>query len=77
MIAKLFVGGAIAAAAISTAAPTPADPGTPFSHLCMDSQCSTPAPASVSHSDTSRVQAGIQQGLHDMQSALSTGRRPS
>jgi hypothetical protein len=77
MIAKLFLGGVIAAAAISIAAPTSADPGNPFSHLCMDSQCSRPDPAPGSHGDTSQVQAGIRQGLHDMQSAISPGRRPS
>jgi hypothetical protein len=73
MIAKLFLGGAIAAAAISTAAQTSADPGNPFSHLCMVNQCSRSVPAPVSHRDTSQVQAGIKQGLHDMQSALSAG----
>ena len=77
MIAKLFLGGAIAAAAISTAVPTSADPGNPFNHLYMDSQCSTPAPATVCHSGISQVQAGIQDGSRDMQSALSPGHRPS
>jgi hypothetical protein len=72
MIGKLLLGGAIAAAAITSAAPTSANPDNPFSHLCMDSQCSGPAPAPVSHSDTSQVQAGIQQGLHDMQSVVTT-----
>jgi hypothetical protein len=68
MIAKLVLSTAIAAAAIGTAAPAAADPGNPFSHLCMVGQCSTPAPATVRHDDVSQVQAGIQQG---MQSALS------
>lgn len=77
MVAKLFLGGAIAAAAIGTAAPTSAHPGNPFSHLYMDSQCSTPAPATVCHTDISQVQAGIQDGSHDMQSALSPAHRPS
>ncbi len=77
MIAKLLLGGAIVAVAISTAAPIPAHPGNPFSHLCVDSQCPAPGPASVSHSNISRVQAGIQQGRHDMQSALARDRQPS
>jgi hypothetical protein len=77
MIAKLFLGGAIAAAAISTAAPAWADPSNPFNHLWMDRQCSTPAPATVCHSGISQVQAGIQDGSHDMQSALSPAHRPS
>jgi hypothetical protein len=71
MIAKLFLGAAVAAAAISTAAPTSADPGNPFSNLCMGSQCSTAAPATVPHSDISQMKAGIHQGLYDMHSALS------
>jgi hypothetical protein len=75
MITKLVLGGAIAAAVISTAASAPADPGSPFSHLCMDGQCSgRRAPAAVSRDDTSQVQAGIRQGWHDVQSALSQGR---
>jgi hypothetical protein len=77
MIAKLFLGAAIAAASISTAAPTWADPGNPFSNLCMDSQCSTGAPATVPHSGISQVKAGVHQGWHDMQSALSPGHKPS
>jgi hypothetical protein len=68
MIAKLVLGAAIAATAISTAAPAAADPDNPFSHLCMDGQCSTRAPATVRHADPSQVWAGIQQGLHAMQS---------
>jgi hypothetical protein len=71
MIAKLLLGAAIATAAIGTAAPASADPDSPFSHLCMGSQCSTPAGAR--HVDTSQVKAGIQQGWLDMQSALSPG----
>jgi hypothetical protein len=70
MITKLVLGTAIAAAAIGTAAPAAADPGNPFSHLCMVGQCSTPAPAAVRHDDVSQVQAGIRQGL---QSAISQG----
>jgi hypothetical protein len=77
MIAKLFLGAAISAAAISTAPVTSADPGNPFSDLCMDSQCSTAAPATVPHGDVSQVKAGIRQGWHDMQSALSPGHYPS
>jgi hypothetical protein len=77
MITKLFLAGAIAAGALSTAVPTSADPGNPFNHLYMNSQCSTPAPATVCHSAISQVQAGIQDGSHDMQSALSPGHRPS
>jgi hypothetical protein len=73
MIAKFFLGSAIAAAAIGTAAPASADPGNPFSHLCVFDQCSTPAPATVRHGDTSQEMAGIQQGWRDMQSALSPG----
>jgi hypothetical protein len=73
MIAKLLLGAAIATAAIGTGAPASADPDSPFSHLCMGSQCSTPAPAGARHVDTSQVKAGIQQGWQDMQSALSPG----
>jgi hypothetical protein len=76
MIAKLFLGGAITAAAINTATPAAADPGNPFNYLCMDSHRSTSAPATFSHSGISQVQAGIQDGLRDMQSALSPSRRP-
>jgi hypothetical protein len=72
-ITKLFLSVAIAAAAIGTAALASAEPGNPFSHLCMGSQCSTPAPAGVRHVDISQVEAGIQQGLHDVQSAPSPG----
>jgi hypothetical protein len=71
---ETFLGAAIAAAPIGTAAPASADPDSPFSHLCMGSQCSTPAPAGARHVDTSQVNAGIQQGWQDMQSALSPGR---
>jgi hypothetical protein len=73
MITKLFLSVSIAAAAIGTAALASADPDNPFSHLCMGSQCSTPAPAGVRHVDISQVEAGIQQGLHDVQSAPSPG----
>jgi hypothetical protein len=66
MITKLLLGTAIAAAAIATAAPASADPGNPFSQLCMVGQCSTPAPANVRHYDVSQVQAGIQQGMHSV-----------
>lgn len=76
MIAKLFLGGAIVAAAISTAVPASADPGNPFAHLRMDSHRSASAPATASRSGILQVQAGIQDGLHDMQPALSPGRRP-
>jgi len=77
VIAQLFLSGAIAAVAMSAGAPTSADPGNPFNHLWMDSRCSTPAPATVCHSGISQVQAGIQDGSHDMQPDLSAGRRPS
>ena len=60
---KLFLGIAIAATALGTAAPASAESDNPFSHLCMVGQCSTPAPATVRHYDLSQVQAGIQQGL--------------
>jgi hypothetical protein len=63
MITKILLGTAIDAAAIGTAAPASADATDPFSHLCVASQCSTPAPATVPHADPSQVQAGIQQGL--------------
>jgi len=68
MVTKIFLGTAIAVAAIGTAAPASADATNPFSHLCMVGQCSTPAPATVRHADVSQMQAGIQQG---MQFALS------
>jgi hypothetical protein len=71
VIAKLLLGAAIAAAAISTAALASANPDNPFSHLWMDSGCSTPAPATTCHRGISHVQAGIQDGSNDMQSALS------
>ena len=65
MITKIFLGTAIAAAAIGTAAPASADATNPFSHLCMVGQCSAPAPATVRHApDVAQEQAGIQQGLH-------------
>jgi hypothetical protein len=71
MITKLFLGSAIAAAAISAAAPGSADPDNPFSHLCMgSSHCSGPVPAGVSHSDASQVRAGIRQGRQAVESAL-------
>jgi hypothetical protein len=70
MIAKLFLGAAIAAAAIGRAAVASANPDNPFSHLCMGSQCSTLAPTTARHVDISQVKPGIQQGWHDMQSAL-------
>jgi hypothetical protein len=73
MIAKLFLGSAIAAAAIGTAAPASADADNPFSHLCMVGQCSAPASAAVPHVNTSQMKAGMQQGLRDMQSALPPG----
>lgn len=63
MIMKLFLGTAIAAAAIGTAAPASAESGNSFSHLCMVSQCSTPAPSTVRHGDVSQMQAGIQDGM--------------
>ena len=64
MITKIFLGTAIAAAAIGTAAPASADATNPFSHLCMVGQCSAPALATVRHApDASQEQAGIQQGL--------------
>jgi hypothetical protein len=49
------------------AAPASADPGNPFSQLCMDSPCTR---VTTPGSATSRVQAGIQQGCRDMQAAL-------
>ena len=60
---KFFLGIAIAATALGTAAPASAESDNPFSHLCMVGQCSTPAPATVRHYDLSQLQAGIQQGL--------------
>ena len=63
---KFFLGIAIAATALGTAAPASAESDNPFSHLCMVGPCSTPAPATVGHSDLSdlsQLQAGIQQGL--------------
>lgn len=77
MIAKLLLGGAIAAAAISAAAPASANPDNPFSHLWMDGQCSTSAPPTTCHRGISYVQAGIQDGSNDMQSALSPDLPPS
>jgi hypothetical protein len=71
MVTQLFLGTAIVAAAIGTAAAASATQGSPFSELCMASHCSTPAPGTVRHIDVSQVQAGIQQG---MQFALSPGR---
>jgi hypothetical protein len=65
-VTKFFLGIAIAATALGTAAPAWAESDSPFSHLCMVSQCSTPAPATIRHSDLSdlsQVQAGIRQGL--------------
>jgi hypothetical protein len=73
MIAKRSLSAAIAAAAIGTAALASADPDNPFSHLCMGSQCATPAPAGVRHVDISQVEAGIKQGWQYMQYALSPG----
>jgi hypothetical protein len=71
VIAKLLLGGVIAAAAISTAAPASANPDNPFSHLWMDRGCSTAAPATGCHRGISQVQAGIHDGSNDMESALS------
>ena len=71
MIAKLLLGSVIAAAAITTGAPTLAALDNPFGHLWMDGQCSAPAPVVVCHSDVSQVRAGIQDGLNDMQSGRS------
>jgi len=62
-VTKFFLGIAIAATALGTAAPASAESDNPFSHLCMIGQCSTPTPATVRHYDLSQVQAGIQQGL--------------
>jgi hypothetical protein len=62
-VTKFFLGIAIAATALGTAAPASAESDSPFSHLCMVGQCSTPAPATVRHYDLSQVQAGIRQGL--------------
>jgi hypothetical protein len=77
VIAKLFLGVALATVAISAAAPTSADPGNPFNHLWMDSRCCTSAPAAVCHNGISRLQAGIHDGLIDMQSVPAPGGRPS
>jgi hypothetical protein len=77
VIAKLFLGVAITVAAISAAAPTSANPGNPFNHLWMDSRCCTSAPAAVCHNSISGVQAGIHDGLNDMQSVPAPGGRPS
>jgi hypothetical protein len=64
MITKIFLGTAIAAAAMGTAAPASADATNPFSHLCVVGQCSAPAPATVRHTpDVAQERAGIQQGL--------------
>ena len=73
MLAKVFLGAAMAATAIGAVPLAAADTDNPFSHLCMGSQCSTPAPAGARHVDNSQVKAGIQQGWQDMQSALSPG----
>jgi hypothetical protein len=73
MFAKVFLGAAIAATAIGAAPLAAADADNPFSQLCMVGQCSTPAPASVAHIDPSQLRAGIQQGMHDMESRLSHG----
>lgn len=73
MIAKLLLGSAMAAAAMSTGAHTPAALDNPFSHLWMNGRCS----AAVCHSDVSQVRAGIQDGLRDMQSARSLAPGPS
>ena len=70
MITKIFLGTAIAAAAIGAAAPASADAGNPFTHLCLVNQCAEPTPAAVHHGDGAQVQAGIRQG---MQAALSAG----
>jgi len=72
MLPKPILGTAIAAAVIGTAAPASADPGNPFSQLCMVSQCSTSATATVRHGDLAQVQAGIRQG---MQFGLSPNRQ--
>ena len=61
---KLFLGIAIAATALGAAAPASAESDSPFSHLCMVGQCSTPAPATVRHYDLSQLKAGLQDGLH-------------
>lgn len=76
MIAKLLLGSAMAAAAMSTGAHTSAALDNPFNHLWMNG-CSAPAQATVCHSDVSQVRAGIQDGLRDMQSARSPDRGPS
>jgi hypothetical protein len=72
MIAKLFLGAAITAAAISAAAPAWADPDNPFSDLWVQGQCSTATPAAVPDSGTS--EADIQRGLR---AAFSSGHQPS
>ena len=63
-VTKLFLGIAIAATALGAAAPASAESDSPFSHLCMVGQCSTPAPATVRHYDLSQLKAGLQDGLH-------------
>jgi hypothetical protein len=68
MFSKIAIGTAIAAAAIGAAAPASADAGNPFSHLCLTSQCSDPAPVAVHHGDGPQVQSSLKQG---MQAALS------
>jgi hypothetical protein len=70
MIGKIFIAASVTAAAIGVAAPASADPGNPFSQLCMDSPRTTAARVTTPGSATSRVQAGIQQGCRDMQAAL-------
>jgi hypothetical protein len=65
MIAKLVLGATIAAAAISTAAPAWAGPDNSFSQLCVEGQCSTPAPGAAPYRDTSQAKADLQRGLHD------------
>jgi len=76
MIGKIFIGAAFTAAAISAAAPTSADTGNPFSHLCMDSPCPAAARTTTPGSTTSQVKTGIQQGCDDMRSALAPGHWP-
>jgi hypothetical protein len=72
MIAKLFLGAAITAAAISTAAPALADPDNPFGGLCVQDQCSSATQFAAPGSDTS--QAEIQRGLS---AAIAAGHQPS
>ena len=63
MITKLFLGTAVAFAAISTATPASADASSPYRQLCIVGQCSTPAPAGVRQVDPSQIRAGIQEGM--------------